>query len=187
VLGTGAWAAYTTATSYANGDTAGVTGVELAYSQPLRMLPGALSGLIVGVNATLSDARATLSRFDKTANAVLSRDIKLPGQSSAVFNLMLGYENGPISTRLALNQKSRYLLEVGGDILKPADDRYVDRQRQIDFSLAYQFDKRLQFVVEALNLNNEKYYVYQGSQPFNVQHEQYGRTLKLSVKAALVC
>lgn len=185
LAGTGAWAAYTTATSYANGDTAGVTGVELAYSQPLRMLPGALSGLIVGANATFSDARATLSRFDKTANAVLSRDIKLPGQSSAVFNLMLGYENGPISTRLALNQKSRYLLEVGGDILKPADDRYVDRQRQIDFSLAYQFDKRLQFVVEALNLNNEKYYVYQGSQPFNVQHEQYGRTLKLSVKAAL--
>jgi TonB-dependent receptor len=185
LAGTGAWSGYTTATSYANGDAASVVGMELAYSQPLRMLPGALSGLIVGVNATFSDARATLSRFDKAANTVLSREIKLPGQSSVVYNLMLGYEHGPISTRLALNQKSRYLLEVGGDILSAAQDRYVDRQRQLDFSLAYQFDKRLQFVVEAININNEKYYVYQGSQPYNTQYEQYGRTLKLSVKAAL--
>lgn len=185
LAGTGAWTAYTAVTSYANGDGASVTGLELAYSQPLRMLPGVLSGLIVGVNASFNDARATLSRFDKTAGTALSRTIKLPGQSSAVYNLILGYESGPISTRLALNQKSRYLLEVGSDILNAAQDRYVDHQRQVDFSLAYQFDKRLQFVVEAINLNNEKYYVYQGSQPYNTQHEQYGRTYKLSIKAAL--
>lgn len=185
LAGTGPWATYTTATSFANGDSARVRGVELAYSQPLRMLPGALSGLIVGVNATFSDSRAALSRFDRTAGAVLGRDIKLPGQSNTVYNLILGYERGPISTRLALNSKSPYLLEVGGDILNAAQDRYVDRQRQLDFSLAYQFNKRLQFVVEAANLNNEKYYVYQGSQPFNTQYEQYGRTVKLSVKAAL--
>lgn len=185
LAGTGAWAAYTTATSYANGDSARVRGLELAYSQPLRMLPGALSGLIVGVNATFSDSRAAISRFDKVTGSVQGRNIRLPGQSNTVFNLILGYENGPISTRLALNEKSPYLLELGGDILNPAQDRYVDRQRQLDFSLAYQFNKHLQFVVEAANLNNEKYYVYQGSRPFNAQYEQYGRTVKLSVKAAL--
>lgn len=185
LAGTAAWAGYTTATSFANGDSARVRGIELAYSQPLRMLPGALSGLILGVNATFSDSRAAISRFDKAAGSVQGRDIRLPGQSNTVYNLILGYESGPISTRVALNSKSSYLLEVGGDLLNAAQDRYVDRQAQLDFSVAYQFSKQLQFILEAANLNNEKYYVYQGSRPFNTQYEQYGRTVKLSVKAAV--
>ncbi len=184
LAGTGAWTSYTSATSYANGDQASVRGVELAYSQALRQLPGALSGLIVGANASFSNSSAKLSRFDRTANGVLSRDTRLPGHSKTVFNLMLGYEAGPISTRLALNQKSAYLLELGPDLLNAAQERWVDRQRQIDFSFAYQIDKRFQLVAEALNLNNEKYYVYQGSRPFNTQYEQYGRTLKLTLKAS---
>ncbi len=183
LAGTGAWTGYTTATSYANGDKAAVRGAELAYSQPLRQLPGLLSGLIVGANATFSTSSATLSRFDRSANAVLSRDVRLPGHSKTVLNLMLGYEAGPISTRLALNQKSAYLLELGPDLLSAAQERWVDRQRQIDFSFAYQLDKRWQLVAEALNLNNEKYYVYQGSRAFNTQFEQYGRTVKLTLKA----
>ncbi len=185
LAGTGAWTAYTTATSYANGDSAHVRGIELAYSQPLRMLPGALSGLIVGVNASFSESRANVARFDKTAGTVLSREIRLPGQSNAVFNLMLGYEMGGFSARLALNQKSNYLLELGADILNASQDRYVDRQRQLDLSASWQFDKRWSVVVEALNLNREHYYVYQGSRPFNVQNENYGRTFKVAVKASL--
>ncbi len=185
LAGSGAWAAYTTATSFANGDSARVRGIELAYSQPLRMLPGALSGLIVGVNATFTDSKAEVARFDRKTGALQARSIRLPGQSNAVVNVMLGYESGPISARLALNQKSNYLLELGADILNAAQDRYVDRQRQLDVSAAWQFDRRWSVVVEALNLNRERYYVFQGSQPFNVQNESYGRTFKLSVKATL--
>ncbi|MGM9516913.1 TonB-dependent receptor [Roseateles sp. DB2] len=185
LAGSGAWASYTTATSFANGDTARVRGIELAYSQPLRMLPGVLSGLIVGINATFSASRAEVARFDKKAGGPLSRTIRLPGQSNAVFNLMLGYEAGPLSARLALNQKSNYLMELGADILNAAQDRYVDRQRQLDLSASWQFDRRWSVVAEALNLNRERYYVYQGSKPFNVQNEHYGRTFKLSVKASL--
>jgi TonB-dependent receptor len=185
LAGSGAWAAYTTATSYANGDQARVRGIELAYSQPLRMLPGALSGLIVGVNATFTQSRAEVARFDKKAGMPQSREIRMPGQSNAVFNLMLGYEAGPLSARLAMNQKSNYLLELGPDILNPAQDRYVDRQRQVDLSASWQLDRRWSLVAEALNLGREGYYVYQGSQPYNVQNEQYGRTFKLSVKASL--
>jgi outer membrane receptor protein involved in Fe transport len=98
---------------------------------------------------------------------------------------MLGYEQGPVSTRLALNYKSAYLLEMGSDILKADQDRIVDAQKQLDFSFAYQINKRVQLVFEASNLNNEKYYVYQGSNPYNAQYEQYGRSYKLSLKASL--
>ncbi|MDQ1919566.1 TonB-dependent receptor [Massilia pseudoviolaceinigra] len=183
LAGSGAWAGYTTATSYANGEKARVHGIELSYSQSLRMLPAPWNGILVGANASFNDAKATIGRFDKASGGQLTREIRLPGQSKQIVNLMLGYENGPVSTRLALNHKSAYLLEVGGDLLDASQDRYVDAQRQVDFSLGYQINKRVQLVFEGINLNNETYYVYQGTKPYNVQYEQYGRTFKLSLKA----
>jgi TonB-dependent receptor len=185
LAGTGQWANYTTATSYANGDKASVKGIELAWQQPLRMLPAPFSNLLAGVNATLSDSRANVARFDTKAGKVLSRSISMPAQSDRVMNVMLGYEQGPVSTRLALNYKSEYLLEMGGDILNPAQDRIVDSQKQLDFSFAYQISKQLQLQFEASNLNNEKYYVYQGVKNHNAQYEQYGRTYKITLKANL--
>lgn len=184
LAGTGAWAAYTSAVSFANGGPARVSGVELSYQQALRTLPGWASGLIAGVNATVTSSRAEVSRFDRTTNAVVKRTIRLPGQSDQVFNLILGYEQGPVSARLALNQKSAYLLELG-DILNPAQDRMVDRQRQLDISVSWQFNRRVQMVFEAINLNDEKYYVYQGSRELNAQYEQYGRTLRVGMKVSL--
>jgi TonB-dependent receptor len=185
LAGTGQWAGYTTATSYANGDKASVKGLELAWQQPLRMLPAPWNNLLIGANATLSDSSANIARFDTKAGKQLTRSITMPGQSDRVMNLMLGYEQGPVSTRLALNYKSEYLLELGADILNPAQDRIVDSQKQLDFSFAYQLSKRLQLQFEATNLNNEKYYVYQGVKNHNAQYEQYGRTYKISLKASL--
>lgn len=183
LAGSGAWAGYTTATSYANGDKARVNGIELSYSQSLRMLPPPFNGIIVGANASFNGAKATIGRFDKASGGQLTRQIRLPGQSKQIVNLMLGYESGPVSTRLALNHKSPYLLEVGADLLDASQDRYVDAQRQVDFSFGYQINKRVQLVFEGINLNNETYYAYQGTKPYNVQYEQYGRTFKLSLKA----
>ncbi|MBL8329728.1 MAG: TonB-dependent receptor [Rubrivivax sp.] len=185
LAGSGAWAGYTSAVSFANGDLASVTGAELSLQQPLRMLPGLLGNLIVGANATLSDSRARVARFDAAAAGMRSREIPLPGQSQTVYNLMLGYEAGPWSARIALNHKSPYLLELGSDILNAAQDRYVDAQSQVDLSLGWRINRRLQLTVEALNLDNRPYYVYQGSKPFNTQFERYGRTLKLGLNVSL--
>ena len=134
-------------------------------------------------NATFSRSAAVLGRYDRTAGATLTRRISLPGQADRVVNLIVGYEHGPFSARVALNQKSPYLLELGGDLLDATKERWVDRQRQVDASIAWQIDRRWSLKVEGLNLNNEVYYVYQGSRPFNTQYEQYGRTLKVSLSA----
>lgn len=185
LAGTPPWTAYTTATSFANGDSARVNGLELSYQQVLRMLPAPFNGLIVGANVTLTDSKAKLARFDVPSGGFRSRDIPLPGASDLVYNLVLGYEAGRISTRVAANYKSKYLLETGGDILNGQQDRYVDAQTQLDFSLAVRLTRGVQLVFEGINLNNEKYYVFQGSQPYNTQYEQYGRTYKLSIRADL--
>ncbi|MDI4634532.1 TonB-dependent receptor [Pelomonas sp. V22] len=181
LAGTGQWAAYTSALSAVNGDKAKVHGVELAYAQPLRMLPGWASGLIVGANATFASSSTRLARFDKASSTQLSRELALPGQSDRVINLMLGYESGPLSLRLASNTKSRYLLQTGADVVDANGDVWVDGQTQLDFSLRYQISKSLQLGFEATNLNKEKYYTYQGSKPYNAQNEQYGRGYRVTL------
>ena len=185
LAGSGQWADYSSAVSYANGDKATVKGIELAYSQPLRMLPAPFNRLIVGANGSLTRSDANIARYDIDAGRSRSRSIDMPGQSDRVLNLMLGYEQGPLSTRLALNYKSPYLLEMGEDILDAGQDRIVDAQKQVDFSLSYQISKQVQLNFEAANLNNEKYYVYLGSKAQNAQYEQYGRTYKVSLKVSM--
>ncbi len=185
LAGSGAWAGYTSAVSYANGDKARVKGIELSYSHALRTLPAPWNGLVLGANASVNSAEASIGRFDQASRSTLTRSIRMPGQSRRIVNLMVGYEKGPVSTRLAWNHKSAYLLEVGSDILNATQDRYVDGQRQLDFSFALQLNKQLQLVFEGANLNNEKYYVYQGARQYNAQYEQYGRTYKLTLKASV--
>jgi len=185
LAGSGQWTGYTSATSYANGDTAKVKGIELSWQQPLRMLPAPFNGLLVGANGALTDSRANIARFDSKAGAMAARRISMPGQSDRVMNLTLGYEAGPLSTRIAVNYKSPYILELGADILNGAQDRIVDSQKQLDFSLSWQLAKGVQLSFDVANLNNEKYYVYQGVKAHNAQYEQYGRTYKLGLKASV--
>lgn len=181
LAGTGQWSGFSSAILAVNGDKAKVKGLELAYTQVLRQLPGALSGLIVGANATLTDSKTVLSRFDKANNRFLSRELALPGQSDRVVNLVLGYESGPLSARVASNYKSRYLLQTGNDIVDSKLDAWVDGQRQIDLSIKYQISKSIRLSFDGLNLNKEKYYVYQGVNAYNFQNEQYGRSFIVSL------
>jgi len=185
LAGTGQWVGYTTATSFANGDKAKVNGIELAYYQALKMLPAPWNGLLLGANAAFIHSSASIGRYDSASASVLSRNISLPSQSDRVANLILGYEFGRVSTRVAVNYKSPYLLAVGSDILNPALDQIVDSQTQVDFSAKYQVTKAVQVIFEAINLTNQNYYVYQSSHQYNVQNEQYGRTYNLGLKVGL--
>lgn len=182
LAGSKGWEAFSAVHSYANGDKATVRGLELAYSQLLRQLPAPFNGLIVGANATFVDSKARIGGYD--GGVWKSREIALPSQSDHTVNLSLGWEGHGLSTRLALNRKSPYLLEVG-DVFDADKDLKVDSQKQLDFALRYQLNRRVELSFEALNLANAKYYVYQADKARNAQYEQYGRSFKIGVKAAL--
>lgn len=184
LAGTGPWAAFDEAITYANGDRARVSGLELAYSQSLRSLPAPWNGLLVSANATFSQSDADIARFDADTGATASRKIALPSQSKRVLNLVLGYETPVWSLRLAGNYKSRYLLEVS-DVLDASRDLYVDAQTQFDLSARYALSKALQISFDVQNLNDAKYYVYAGSSQRNAQWETYGRSYRLSLKYTL--
>jgi len=182
LAGAGRWADFDSALTYANGDTAKLAGLELSYNQALRMLPGAWGGLVLGANATFVNAKASISGYKD--GQLQSRRLALPSQSDRSFNVSLGWEGKGIGGRLALNNKSAYLLEVG-DVLDASKDQWVDAQTQVDLSLHYAITPQLSLTFEALNLNNSAYYVYAGQRALNSQYEQYGRSYKIGLKLAV--
>jgi TonB-dependent receptor len=181
LAGSGIWSSFSAAETYANGDQAKVRGLELAYAKSFRQLPAPWDGLLFSANATFTDSDATIE--GREDGALVSRDISLPSQSDFTLNASLGYEKGPLGLRLAVNHKSEYLDEVG-DIGNDQGDLYVDDQTQYDFSAHYKITRNMQVVFEALNLSDEKYYVYTNDQDLNAQYESYGRTYRLGIKMA---
>lgn len=183
VAGSGKWAGFDEAITFANGDKGRLQGLELAWSQTFRQLPAPWNGLLAGVNATLVSSDARIEGYDSNGSNV-GRNIPLPNQSDRSGNLMLGYEMGAIGARLALNYKSPYLLETS-DIKDASHDLYVDSQTQLDLSLRYSLNKQTQLVFQALNLTDEKYYVYTGERAYNAQYESYGPSYKLGISWSL--
>lgn len=169
---TGMFTDFDQAETFANGDTAKVYGLELAYTQKLSWLPAPWNGLLLGANATFSQSDAEIEGLGQ------KRDIDLPGQSNQVANLMVGWENDKLSMRLSANYKSSYLSEVAG-IDDKEHDQYVDSQLFLDFSTSYFVTKNAQITLEAKNLTDEEYYVYTGSSAYNAQYEEYGPSIKL--------
>ena len=180
LAGSGEWIDFTEAHSYANGDSAKLYGLELAYSQKFDWLPAPWNGVILGANTTFSRSRASIKGVDAATGASLKRDIDLPNQSNTVGNLMLGWEDEKLSLRLSANYKSDYLYELAG-INDKAHDTHVDAQTFVDFSARYSLTKNLQVSFDAQNLTDQPYFVYSGNSRYNNQYEEYGPTYSVGL------
>lgn len=180
LAGSGEWVDFTEAHSYANGDSAKLYGLELAYSQKFDWLPSPWNGLILGANSTFSRSNASIKGVDAATGASLKRDIDLPNQSKTVGNLMLGWEDDKLSLRLSANYKSDYLYELAG-VNDKAHDTYVDAQTFVDFSARYSLTKNLQLKFDAQNLTDQPYFMYSGNSRFNNQYEEYGPAYSLGL------
>ncbi len=180
LAGTGEYAAFAEAKTYANGDKADVYGLELAYSQQFEWLPAPWNGLLLSANGTFTRSDADIEQFNPDTGNMTSRSISLPGQSDTSGNLILGWENDRMSLRVATNYQSDYLDEVG-NVLDKRYDTHVDDQFFVDISAHYFLTKQLQVFVEAQNITDESYYAYTGDRSFNAQYEEYGPTYKVGL------
>ncbi|MEW9856608.1 TonB-dependent receptor [Novosphingobium sp. M1R2S20] len=171
---------YDEATSFINGDTAKIWGLELSYAQALRFLPSPLDGLIVQGNYTYTDATGEVPTDGDLSEP---RKIDLPASSKHTFNAALGYEKGPVSLRVAGTYRSKYLDELGA---VEAEDRIVDDHFQLDLSAKYNVTRKVQVFYEWININNAKYYAYNtvGSRQNLLQFEQYKWTMKAGARVS---
>lgn len=170
---------YVRATSYQNGDTAKVKGVEVSFAHQFRDLPSPWDGFLVNANYTYTDASgAVFNGGDRND----PRDISLPASSKHTFNASLGYEKGPISLRLAGTYRDKYLDEIGS---APDQDRYVDDHFQLDLSAKYKLTDKVRLFAEWVNITDAPYYAYQnfaGAKRL-MQYEKYSWTAKFGVSA----
>ncbi|BDF93246.1 TonB-dependent receptor [Pseudoalteromonas sp. KAN5] len=147
----GDWDGFDEVVQMVNGGKASLTGIELNWNKTFK------SGFVLGANGTFIDA-----------------DDKLPNQADTVANIIVGYENNAISTRLSASYKSESYQFDDADMAV-----YEDSHMQLDFSSKYYFNDTMNVYFNATNLTDEPMYLYHGDKLYNYQYESYGRTFEL--------
>jgi len=162
VAGTSGWEGFEEVTQAINGESASVSGIELAWVKAFD------NGWLLSANGTFSDSKAVTlldgERFETT----------LPNQSDKIGNITVGYETKRMSLRLTMSYKSENLEEIDGDLI-----RMEDAHQQLDFMAKYFINSNMHVYFNAINLNDEPYYHYFDQRSVNAQYEEYGRTFEL--------
>ena len=153
-----------------NGEEGNLWGVEVAFQNNFTSWPGFWGGFGLYANYTYVDSEGKYP--DREPGT-------LPGQAEHVGNLAISYEKYGISTRLSYNFNGKNILEVGGD---PEEDLWVDDHAQLDFLFRVQFSKRFSIVLEAINITDEPYTIWEGTTDRIRQQEYYGWWATLGVR-----
>ncbi|MBC7851150.1 MAG: TonB-dependent receptor [Chitinophagaceae bacterium] len=163
-----------------NGNRADLTGIELAFQNNLRFLPGLFQYFSLYVNYTYTHSSASLqSRTADASKPEEKEKIKLPGQAAHVGNLSLAFERKGLNARISLNFNGEYLSEVGA---VAEEDIYVKNRVQMDVSASYAFNARWRIFAEALNLTNQPLERYMGIKSQYIQREFYSWWGRFGVK-----
>lgn len=155
-----------------NGEGANVKGVEGLVQLPFYFLPSPLDGF---------GAMATYSYIDSTTpiKDVTGQPLAFPGLSKNNANLVLYYENGPLSVRLAANWRNKYLVGISAAATGVYNDSYTD----VAATMRYDLTRNLSLNFEANNINNAKQRTFDGSQEALRTNAIYGRIFKASISA----
>lgn len=155
-----------------NGEGAKVSGVEALVQLPFYFLPGPFDNF--GVMATYSYIDSTTPVKDITGAS-----LAFPGLSKNNANLVAYYEQGPISTRLAVNWRNQYLVGISAAATGIYNDSYTD----VSATVRYDLTKNLSLNLEANNLSDSKQRTYDGTTEALRTNAVYGRIYKISISA----
>jgi TonB-dependent receptor len=170
-----------------NGPRAHLTGIEMAWQQRLTFLPGLLNGSGIRANYSYTTSSASFpAELQRPQSAALVR------QAPNNWNFDYTYDKKGISARMGLTHNDAnifsYTLPVPGPAdggpRGPAGDTYLYPHTQVDAQVSYWIPRAhgLQAIVSMLNLNNEVFGFYNGSEQFPVQREYYSRTISLGLR-----
>jgi TonB-dependent receptor len=157
-----------------NGPNAHITGVEMAWQQGLRFLPGALNGMGVSANYGYTSSQASFPvGFGRTDHPTLVRTA--PNN----WNFDVTYDKKGVSARMGLSHNDANLWSYNSSNAKdPSGDTYLYPHTQVDAQVSWWLPHGhgLQAIFSGLNLNNEVFGFYNGAERFPIQREYYSRT-----------
>jgi TonB-dependent receptor len=171
-----------------NGPTAHINGVEMIWQQQLTFLPNTLKGIGVRANYSHTTSRADFpTSFGRTDHPTLLRTA--PNN----WNFDMTYDRKGISARMGLTHNDaniwsyRFTDNATGGIHGPNGDDYLYPHTQVDAQVSYWIPggHGLQAIVSMLNLNNEVFGFYYGSEKYPTQREYYNRTYSFGLRWTL--
>jgi TonB-dependent receptor len=176
-----------------NGPSAHIQGVEFAWQQHLTFLPGLLNGMGVAANYSYTTSQASFPVVPvdpNPANPNLPRTDHPPlvRQAPNNWNFDATYDKGPISARMGLSHNDRSIFSyfflprkdgTDGGLKGASGDVYYYPHTQVDAQVSYRLPRArgVHLIVSMLNLTNEVFGFYQGSEQFPIQREYYSRTI----------
>jgi TonB-dependent receptor len=168
-----------------NGPTAHISGIELAWQQHLTFLPGLLNGMGVSANYSYTTSQASFpAGFGRSDHPALLR------QAPNNWNFDTTYDKGPISARMGLthNDANIFVYQFQDNVplgkTGPLGDEYLYPHTQVDAQVMYRFPHAHDFqaVASFLNLTNEVFGFYFGSEKYPIQREYYNRTYSFGLR-----
>lgn len=153
-----------------NGEGAKVKGAELLLQLPFYFLPTPFKDF---------GAMATYSFIDSTTpiRDAAQRVLPFPGLSKNNVNLVLYYETGPLSVRLAYNWRDEYLVSLSAANTGIYNSSFTD----VASTLRYDLTKSVSLNLEANNLLDSRQRTYDGAIEALRTNAQFGRIFKASV------
>ncbi len=153
-----------------NGEGATVRGAEALLQLPFYFLPEPFNGF---------GAMATYSFIDSTTPVkdAAGRQLTFPGLSKNNVNLIAYYETGPLSVRLAMNWRDKYLVSLSAANTGIYNDAYTD----VSATLRYDFSRMVSLGLEANNLRNSRQRTYDGAPEGLRNNAIFGRIFKANL------
>ena len=146
-------------------------------------MPRPLNGMGVRANYGYTTSRATFPvGFGRTDHPTLIRTA--PNN----WNVDITYDKKGISARMGLTHNDAYIWSYGGSNAKdPSGDTYLYPHTQVDAQVSYWIPRGhgLEAIVSGLNLNNEVFGFYNGTERYPIQREYYGRTVSAGLRWTL--
>lgn len=164
-----------------NGTHAHLGGFEMAWQQRLSFLPGFLNGSGVRANYSYTKSQAGFPARvlgGRTDSPALQR------QAPNNWNFDYTYDKSGLSARMGLTHNDAniffYNFNQGADggLKGPNGDTYLYPHTQVDLQASYWIpgSHGFQVIGYILNLTNETFGFYNGSEQFPIQREYYNRT-----------
>ncbi len=149
-------------------------GVEVGYQQFFDFLPNLFKGLGFEANYTYIDGQ--------TQDPLTLLKTPLAQVSKNNYNLVLLYERGPVSARLAYNWRDKFIDSFNQPGIQPTTV-WVQSNDRLDFSLDYAITKKLTFTVDATNILGHYYHDDFGNLPmFTRDTRSYDRTIGVGLR-----
>lgn len=156
-----------------NGSKGRLTGFELGYMKQWTTLPAPFDGLGFQGNVAYLDGEF------RTPNNITA---PFPGTSERIVNASVFYEKFGWSARVSYQWRDDWAETIS---LTGLSDEFRKDYQNIDVSLRYQWSDALTLFVDANNLTDETYIVYQGTPRFPTEVEQIGRRYMVGVRVQL--